>query len=118
MDHKIFLQRLKELARVEFYVEPSTRDKSRVKNPTWPVRVREIISTPQVCEDCGLVCVERRVEIKKCFHPIVHWRRTCNTCKLSMDPETKKFTVDTKTSYNFFKLYYSKIKTKISKSNK
>lgn len=118
MDDKIFRQRLQEFARIEYYVEPSTREKSKTKNSTWPVRVKELLAKPRVCEDCGLVCVDRRVEYRRFHHPIPYWRRMCSICKLACDPETGQFTVNLSTSYNFFKLYYSKIKTKISKSNK
>ena len=112
MDDKIFLQRLQELARIEYYVEPSAREKSRTKNSTWPVRVKELYSHPRVCEDCGLVCVDRRVEYRRFSQPIAYWRKICSICKLASDPETGRFTVNLSTSYNFFKLYYSKLMTK------
>jgi hypothetical protein len=105
MDNEEFLSRLTELAELQVIkvAGPAQRkpdehlivwrngqeyeidDKA---NPTLYYRIKKIKNNVRKCEDCGRRVKERIVTKKLLSFPVVHWRQSCNTCKMYQHPET------------------------------
>lgn len=109
MEHKLFQQRLLELAEVSVIKEPRKTGErfneqdpevmrngevfeiDRKDNSTWPVRVKRIKYQPRPCPDCDKTVLERVVNVRLCGYPIMHWRRGCSACGLHQCPESGEY---------------------------
>jgi len=64
--------------------------------------IAEIKYDPYPCEDCGkTISCCRIVEHSVRQTPHLHMKHTCRICGLAKDPQTGKYTLDTK-GYNAF----------------
>lgn len=109
MDQSEFIRRLEELAELKRQKVPKGPglreaeypdkifrhgyefDISVDDNPTQSYVIHKLKQHPRACEDCGDVCVDRRVERKLNTSPTPHWKSRCTACNLYLDPTTGKF---------------------------
>jgi hypothetical protein len=117
MDEKQFLQKLSEVAHWE-RPKVSAADPRRPKrgrksaeemeweeneeemigeelivgpNETVPPVLTKLKPIAKICEDCGILAENRRVEIRMCSYPIEHFRHHCKACGLTKSPITGVF---------------------------
>jgi hypothetical protein len=119
MEHKIFLQRLSELAEweltktgpngcatkprkkkvevvtedIEELLEGSEEQESEElakRNQLLSPRITKIKHQPKLCEDCNEVVEDRIVTKRVVTYPVIHWREKCN-CGIHKNPNTGEF---------------------------
>jgi hypothetical protein len=56
-------------------------DRKSSKMPGDPQDYDWVETQPKPCEHCGDSVVDRRESQRIVFHPKLHWRRKCDTCK-------------------------------------
>lgn len=120
MDNEIFLKQLQELAELELVGVPRTgglREADEPEeilrngqlfsidlknNPTLNLRVKALKTQPQKCSDCDRTVVGRKVNHSLYSYPKPHWRKNCNICKKTQEPETGEFSVPTNAAQIYF----------------
>jgi hypothetical protein len=81
-------------------------------NDTVPPVLTKIKPIAKICEDCGIMAQNRRVEIRKSSYPVEHFRHHCKACGLTKSPITGRFELKQGVELqNIFKKYwYNKLK--------
>lgn len=81
-------------------------------NDTVPPVLTKIKPLAKLCEDCGILTENRRVEIRLCGFPQDHFRHHCKNCKLTKSPITGRFelTQGPELQNTFKKYWYNRLK--------
>ena len=127
MDHKEFIERLSELADIKVTKAPTNSGESIARlepvfverngkvieilptnNPTWNIVVKKLKPIIKECEDCGKLVKDRRVNKSMYTFPKSHWRKNCNGCLRTQNPETGKFDIPFTHAAAFFTSFIKK----------
>lgn len=129
MDPKDFLEKLNEYAEVKPIKPPKnggTREADEPEeivrqgqsfiidkdtNPSWALEVKKLKTKPRDCEYCDKTVVNQIVNKRLLTFPVLHWRETCNICRMTKNPNTGKFDVeDNRVNPVFSSYFYHKNK--------
>ena len=126
MEHNEFIERLKELAEVKAIRPAKTAafreaaetevierqgevfELDKDSNQTWAYEVKKLKNTVRKCDYCDDLVKNQVINKRVLFHPEPHWRETCNSCKMTRNPETGKFDIKDIKVAAFFITYFSK----------
>ena len=80
-------------------------------NPTVRPKLLKVKTEPKPCEDCGIICENRTVTIRKYINQNYgdHWRKSCNECKRAYNPVTKCYDLEGyQVIGDFFRRYHQR----------
>jgi hypothetical protein len=120
MDNEIFLHRLQQLVTIKpvkaardpgirppegsntIFRNGTTFEIDKDSNSTLNWAVKSVNQTLRPCDDCGQTVNDRRINVRVVTFPERHWRRTCNHCRKTWNPETGQYDLTNASAQNFF----------------
>ena len=119
MDNKKFIEKLQEVAEVEFRAPKTIKEDhdtesplepvryngeivyiNRDTNPTLGVKVKKIKPSIQACQmGCGEIITNQIIESRYVLTPYRHWRERCGNCGKYTHPSGEGFVEDSKLIY-------------------
>ena len=75
-----------------------------------PAQLVKIEYAEHPCIHCGVVIEQEKYTVRKYQSPRPHWRKSCENCKLWMDPTTGKYSLTTHEANSLFRELFCKKK--------